>query len=1054
MADHQDIVEQVKAANPIEEVVQEFGFPLPQRGRYRKCNRAGLGGLVVDTQKQIYHWYSKGEWGDVIAWVQSQRGYDFRAAVEELARRAHLPEVNWGDHNQAARMAARMREEALDVAQRVFGRWLRLSDEGRAYVERRGWAMWGAEDEQGNPEPGPAVLGMLGFSGTGTAAEREEMRTAMVGAGVDPDSPAAVSILGMRGDVVGWAGRHGITLDDNWLAGGYIPGMIGHKRLVYPHVRNGRITYLSGRSIDSKMHYNLPEALVGKKQPYVNYVWRRDDEMVVVVEGQADALSLAALGIGAVALGGVQVVELAGALKGLLEKNRVVYVGLDADTAGTANAWKVADVLGPLVRLVRWNEGRKAWAGAGASADEVVRLAAGGKVSNLPEWMGAVLGTLPPVRGEHGFSQPGVMVPEGGLRVVGSLDDLLLGMRQVYVDGGEAQTVQRGLLRELLDAAPCWVDGDGHAHEVKDANDLLRAMVGAGLSAEEQGAYARELLNQARTYVETVAAWAGGQAGAARDDALKTALQVVGRLNETDMAIYRRELAKALGVTVREMANMIKALSAAAAKDEASGEPIFTWGGLVDGWLIEYLYDAERERAALAWRDPEGRIDSGESVTINGRLYRPAPVNDVVRSGAVLFPSKLGEGRDIHELVAYIELYLRSVYLMPSERTARLMSYYVLLTWMYDAFETVIYLRAMGGAGSGKSELMRRIGLVCYRTMQANGAGSTSSLFRSLERYRGTVFIDEADITDSDTENDMVKFYNLGAMRNNPIWRTVEVTGANGQRDWEAVSFQTFCPKLIAMRKDFRDDAIGSRSLTFKLQPREVAELKAAGIPLSITAAMRQRAQALRNLLVRWRLKNWQPDIEIDSEIYDLSISARLNQVAGPLLAIAAEDPAQQEEIRRNLREYYQETILSQSMTLTARVIEALWKIYRYPDLHQRMVRVEANGDEMIKIGDVTEITNQIMNEMNNEESEEDDDKKRGGNRRDLKPHRVGRILREELQMQVSNRTRDGFFVYWNEPRLVGLSTRYGVDPDEVSPKAEPQQSKKAAEPEQGRLVN
>ena len=204
---------------------------------------------------------------------------------------------------------------------------------------------------------------------------------------------------------------------------------------------------------------------------------------------------------------------------------------------------------------------------------------------------------------------------------------------------------------------------------------------------------------------------------------------------------------------------------------------------------------------------------------------------------------------------------------------------------------------------------MRRLGLICYRTMTANGAGSTSSLFRALERYKGTVFIDEADIQNSDTENDMVKFYNLGAMRNNPIWRTVEVTGPDGNKDWETVSFQTFCPKLVAMRKEFRDDAVGSRSLTFKLQPREMTELKAAGIPLSITAGMREKARAMRNLLVRWRLETWQPNIEVDLEFYDLTISARLNQVAGPLLAIAAEDPEQQEEIRQNLREYYRDDL-------------------------------------------------------------------------------------------------------------------------------------------------
>jgi hypothetical protein len=352
----------------------------------------------------------------------------------------------------------------------------------------------------------------------------------------------------------------------------------------------------------------------------------------------------------------------------------------------------------------------------------------------------------------------------------------------------------------------------------------------------------------------------------------------------------------------------------------------------------------------------------------------------------------------------------------------------------------VIYLRAIGGAGSGKSELMRRIGMICYRTMTANGAGSTSSLFRSLERYKGTVFIDEADLQQSDTEQDMVKFYNLGAMRNNPIWRTVESTGPDGEKTWEAVSFQTFCPKLVAMRKDFKDDAIGSRSLTLKLVAREMVELKAAGIPLTVNNQIRARAQAIRNVLCRWRLETWQPEIEVDPDFYDLTISARLNQVAGPLLAIARDDIEQQEEIRKTLRDYHAESRISQSMKLEARVIEAMWKIWNYPELHKAMIKMQPDGSPSMKVGDITKKTNEIMDQMNDEEGDEDDDRRKQNS---VKAQRIGRICREEFSMQVSDRQRDGFWVYWNEPRMLGLSNKYGITPEDFGPqkpKDEPQE--------------
>ena len=92
MPDNSDIVQRCKDGNPIEVVVEEDGYPLPSKGRYRKCTRAGTGGLVIDTAEQVYHWNVRGEFGDVITWVMRERKLDFKSAVEVLARRAHLPE--------------------------------------------------------------------------------------------------------------------------------------------------------------------------------------------------------------------------------------------------------------------------------------------------------------------------------------------------------------------------------------------------------------------------------------------------------------------------------------------------------------------------------------------------------------------------------------------------------------------------------------------------------------------------------------------------------------------------------------------------------------------------------------------------------------------------------------------------------------------------------------------------------------------------------------------------------------------------------------------------
>jgi hypothetical protein len=334
-------------------------------------------------------------------------------------------------------------------------------------------------------------------------------------------------------------------------------------------------------------------------------------------------------------------------------------------------------------------------------------------------------------------------------------------------------------------------------------------------------------------------------------------------------------------------------------------------------------------------------VHTGEGVTIEGTRYVAMPPTQTVQDGGVLFPSALGPLKPTRELVTYIEMFIRSAYLLPRRLDSKIMAYYALLTWIYDSFNTLPYLRAMGEPGAGKSELLRRVGLVCYRLMSANGAGTAASLFRSVERYRGTVFVDEMDLRDSDAANDIIKFLNLGAMKGNPIWRLEEVMGADGRKEYVERTYQTFCPKLISMQREFRDLAVGSRALTFKLQPRETIELIAAKVPLEINNDMRNRAANLRNMLLRWRMEHWKPEIEINPDFYDLDVSSRLNQVTGPLLSIAQDDPELQAEMRGFLRDYYQEQVLSRSMTIAARIIEALWKIQKYPDLRKTLVKVD-----------------------------------------------------------------------------------------------------------------
>jgi hypothetical protein len=114
-----------------------------------------------------------------------------------------------------------------------------------------------------------------------------------------------------------------LKLSDTWRA---VIGKFPPNQIVYPHLENGRLTYISGRLIEGKRHYNPPRDLIGDRQPYRNHVYRDDMDSVVLVEGQADAITFAEWDIPALALCGMSVNEkLLAHLRGF----RRVFVALD-----------------------------------------------------------------------------------------------------------------------------------------------------------------------------------------------------------------------------------------------------------------------------------------------------------------------------------------------------------------------------------------------------------------------------------------------------------------------------------------------------------------------------------------------------------------------------------------------------------------------------------------------------------------------------------------------------------------------------------------------------
>jgi DNA primase len=1060
-----DILSTIKEANRIEDVIEET-HPLEHRhGKYIR----GLGenhALVVNILRQLYVWNGSGgnESGDVFTWVMNRHRLDFKGSWEWLARRAHLPEPRWSHEDQAKREANRKRETAFGLAQAKMAQWLWDDPEALAYARGRGWT------DETIREAG------LGFSGRNTAAALSDLRGDFSLNGIDPECPHAVAILGWRGDVKAWAKNWGVEIEDqpNWREGGWVPGLVGKTRLIYTHYVNGRVTTFSGRNIlgaevtkEGKeiKSYNLPVVLSGERQVYFNQAYGARADECVVVEGQADAITLGQWGAPAVAMMGTSYQDQEKTLGELRKRHQRLYLGLDADEAGLKalrgrnDEWPMAFLLGPMARVVRWPEGKDANDWLKAMGEDGL-LDYQGSLQPLAvsqqgedELVGRAVELVQKDREINSIAKIQRALKIGYPRAV-KVVEALKAMGVVTADpdtqgrlivseaaaDGERRCDATSLRDETTEGGPGGEEGRSDATPVQDREEYIRRLV------ELQTERAREALGAALTMAEECAQWAGQLKGGERDEGMKTAFKLISQMDRVERASYRKSLIERLGIGIREFADILKG-----AVKESEEEPVFfveTLGGFIGGWLIEYVYDPGADKARLAFRDPDKKIGVAEFLDIDGKRYVPKPVNNFIKKGGVLFPSEIGTLKSTKELVTLVEMFINAHYLLENKYLSRIIAYYVLMSWVYDAFNALPYLRAMGEAGAGKSELMRRVGHLCYRLMMASGAGTAASFFRATEMYRGTVFIDEADLHDGgDMSNDLVKFLNLGAMAGNPIWRLEEVIGECG-KTYEVMTFETFCPKLIAMRKDFKDDAVGSRCLTIRVQPREPIELKAKGIKLNIDDEFRERARAIRNLLLRWRFEKWEPQIECGEELMDLEVSSRLNQVTMPLKALAKDDPELQREIELFLRAYHREMTLTKSMTIAARVVEALWRIWNNSILHEKYVTPGAGG-ETVLIGDVALIANQIMDEMNalGEDEEEDEGAKRKRKKDSLTARGVGSLVRNELQLQVGDRRGKGFPVFWDEMRLRALAKRYGVDPEVKTEQVRVNEEKKAAPP-------
>jgi len=410
----------------------------------------------------------------------------------------------------------------------------------------------------------------------------------------------------------------------------------------------------------------------------------------------------------------------------------------------------------------------------------------------------------------------------------------------------------------------------------------------------------------------------------------------------------------------------------------------------VDGdTIIELVYDAFAGKTGLAvsrfgglWNiEQEVRIGTGEV------LVPYSAKNNLIATGCVLLPSKPDHHGDKAQLLADIQAFLHR-YVDFSPTFERIAAYYVLLTWVHDAFNELPYLRLRGEYGTGKTRGLLAIGALCYRPFFASGASTISPIFHTMDRVGGTLVIDEADFRFSDATSDMVKVLNNGNVKGLPVLRTMQ----NRDKEFNPRAFRVFGPKIIAMRGSFDDPALESRFLTEEMGLRTVRP----DISIPTPNALHEEALLLRNRLLHYRfchLFNTKPD----TSALLAGVEARLNQIALPLLSLV-DEPEIRSDIRDRLLGEQESRSQARRETIEGRVVAAILDV------------MSNSTSGLLTVGAVTE----RFNAANNEEY-----------RGPVTEKWIGNVLRGRLRL-ATQRSKGVYVVPVDErPKIETLAVRY-----------------------------
>ena len=334
---------------------------------------------------------------------------------------------------------------------------------------------------------------------------------------------------------------------------------------------------------------------------------------------------------------------------------------------------------------------------------------------------------------------------------------------------------------------------------------------------------------------------------------------------------------------------------------------------LSDDTIIETVYDSKKGVTNFAITQGGKYQITDIFITEKGTPLQPFLANsDLLTSNFLRLPSDVGKYENNESLFGEVRDYIRKYVHLPNSFLT-IATLYVIMTWVYDRFDTIPYLRVIGNYGTGKTRFLNVIGNLSYKGMMAGGSITTAATFRTLDQIQGTLVFDEADFRSSELWSEIIKILNSGHTKNFPV---IRMNVSNKKDGYETKSFKVYGPKILASRERFGDEALESRSLTQVMQP-----IINTDKPIHYQSSDNE-AENIKNKLLAFRLKNYFKIEADESTVQELEFP-RLKQSALAITTIAKfiGIPEVISESLNFLKEYERELTISQQSDVKADIL-------------------------------------------------------------------------------------------------------------------------------------